>query len=214
MLRYQIKGQMTNKILFQGLNYNDLYQLNSFYKRSFNITLAFSIFISQSSTSQHRLGHPFTTILFQLEHVILELCIPSFTSICNTTKVAKSHRLSFAIPNTHSKNVLELIHTDVLGPFSVISAQSIKIFILFVDDYSHFLLGFSSMMQLSTFSNFKQYVETQISTKIKILRIDEGKEYYIKSVQAFLTLWYSTSIFMSLHTATKQCCRAQTLAYS
>lgn len=106
MLRYQIKGQMTNKILFQGLNHNDLYQLNFFYKRSFNITLAFSIFISQSSTSQHRLGHPFTTILYQLEHVILELCIPSFTSICFQSTIFHEHIFPFQRVTSNNRTIV------------------------------------------------------------------------------------------------------------
>ena len=77
-------------------------------------------------------------------------------------------------------DVLELIHTDICGPFPT-TWNGQQYFITFIDDYSHYCylyLIHEKSQSLDVFKNFKAEVENQLSKKIKVVRSDRGGEYY------------------------------------
>ena len=73
-----------------------------------------------------------------------------------------------------------LIHSDVWGPSPVSTASGYRWFVIFVDDCTHmswlYLLKHKDEV-LSVFKSFHVMVQTQFSTKIQILRFDNGGEY-------------------------------------
>ena len=76
---------------------------------------------------------------------------------------------------------LELIHTDICGPFPVKSVDGFDSFITFTDDYSRY--GYIYPIRdrseaLDKFKIFKSEVENQTDLKIKVVRSDRGGEYY------------------------------------
>jgi hypothetical protein len=80
-----------------------------------------------------------------------------------------------------STGVLEIIHTDICGPFNVKSVDGYDSFITFTDDYSRY--GYIYPIKersedLDKFKIFKAEVENQHDLKIKIVRSDHGGEYY------------------------------------
>ncbi|RVW21179.1 Retrovirus-related Pol polyprotein from transposon TNT 1-94 [Vitis vinifera] len=78
-------------------------------------------------------------------------------------------------------DVLELIHTDICGPFPTTSWNGQQYFITFIDDYSRYdylYLIHEKSQSLDVFKNFKAEVENQLSKKIKVVRSDLGGEYY------------------------------------
>ncbi|RVW92501.1 Retrovirus-related Pol polyprotein from transposon TNT 1-94 [Vitis vinifera] len=78
-------------------------------------------------------------------------------------------------------DVLELIHTDICGPFSTPSWNGQQYFITFIDDYSRYnylYLIHEKSQSLDVFKNFKAEVENQLSKKIKAVRSNRGGEYY------------------------------------
>ena len=78
-------------------------------------------------------------------------------------------------------DVLELIHTDICGPFPTPSWNGQQYFITFIDDYSWYdilYLIHEKSQSLDVFKNFKAKVENQLSKKIKTVRSDRGSEYY------------------------------------
>jgi hypothetical protein len=80
-----------------------------------------------------------------------------------------------------STGVLEIIYTDICGPFNVKSVDGYDSFITFTDDYSHY--GYIYPIKerseaLDKFKIFKAKVENQHDLKIKIVRSDRGGEYY------------------------------------
>nr|GEU30768.1 UBN2_2 domain-containing protein [Tanacetum cinerariifolium] len=81
---------------------------------------------------------------------------------------------------TRSTGLLELIHTDICGPFpSAIGGH--KSFITFIDDYSRYMYLFlinEKSKSLDIFETFKAKVENQLDRKIKVVRSDRGGEYY------------------------------------
>ncbi|GJZ79437.1 putative RNA-directed DNA polymerase [Tanacetum coccineum] len=81
---------------------------------------------------------------------------------------------------TRSTELLELIHTDICGPFpSGIGGH--KSFITFIDDYSRYMYLFlisEKSESLYMFKTFKAEVENQLDRRIKVVRSDRGGEYY------------------------------------
>ncbi|KAF0920196.1 hypothetical protein E2562_033748 [Oryza meyeriana var. granulata] len=84
---------------------------------------------------------------------------------------------------TRSSSPLEIIHTDICGPFPVTSVDGFDSFITFTDDYSRYgyIYPISDRSEsLEKFKIFKAEVENQHNAKIKVVRSDRGGEYYGK----------------------------------
>ena len=78
-------------------------------------------------------------------------------------------------------DVLELIHTDICGPFPKATRNGDRYFITFIDDYSrygHIYLIKEKAEALDVFIKFKTEVELQLNKRIKSIRSDRGGEYY------------------------------------
>ena len=59
--------------------------------------------------------------------------------LCKNCQISKMEKTSFKSKNYHSKEVLELVHTDLCGPIGIESYGGDKFSILFVDDYSRMM---------------------------------------------------------------------------
>jgi hypothetical protein len=80
-----------------------------------------------------------------------------------------------------STGILEIIHTDICGPFNVKSVDGYDSFITFTDNYSRY--GYIYPIKeksegLDKFKIFKAEVKNQRDLKIKVIRSDRGGEYY------------------------------------
>jgi Integrase core domain len=81
-------------------------------------------------------------------------------------------------------DVLELIYTDICGPFPTATRNGHVYLIRFIDDYSRYdyiYLIKENAQILNTFKSFKSEVELQLNKKIKGVRSDRGGEYYGRS---------------------------------
>ncbi|GKB65552.1 retrotransposon protein, putative, ty1-copia subclass, partial [Tanacetum coccineum] len=87
-------------------------------------------------------------------------------------------------PYTHqverAKDLLGLIHTNVCGPFKIMSRQGASYFFSFTDDFSRY--GYVYLLKhkhemFETFKVFQKEVENQLSKTIKSLRSNHGGEY-------------------------------------
>jgi len=75
--------------------------------------------------------------------------------------------------------ILERIHTDVCGPFSVASTAKHRYYVNFVDDFSRkcwILFMLKKSKTHSKFYEFKALVEKESGKKVKALRSDNGGE--------------------------------------
>jgi hypothetical protein len=80
-----------------------------------------------------------------------------------------------------STTTLEIIHTDICGPFFVKSVDGYDSFITFTDDYSRYGYIYpikEKSKALDKFKIFKAEAENQHDRRIKIVRSDHGGEYY------------------------------------
>ena len=78
------------------------------------------------------------------------------------------------------EGLLDLIHTDVCGPFRSATRDANHFYVTFTDDYSRY--GYIYLIKHNSetfekFKEFKQEVENQLGRKIKMLRSDRGGEY-------------------------------------
>ncbi|GJX04120.1 retrotransposon protein, putative, ty1-copia subclass [Tanacetum coccineum] len=101
-----------------------------------------------------------------------EKCVP-----CMSGKMARK-------PYTHqverAKDLLGLIHTDVCGPFKIMSRQGANYFVTFTDDFSRYDYVYLLKHKHEVFETFKVFqkdVENQLGKTIKSLRFDRGGEY-------------------------------------
>jgi len=112
-------------------------------------------------------------ILPKLDFSNLDQCID-----CIKGKFAKQIKKDGA---KCSSGLLELIHTDICGPFNVRSVDGFSYFITFTDDFScygYIYPIWEKSEALDKFKIFKAEVENQHELKIKVVRSDRGCEYY------------------------------------
>ncbi|GKE60928.1 retrotransposon protein, putative, ty1-copia subclass, partial [Tanacetum coccineum] len=79
-----------------------------------------------------------------------------------------------------AKDLLGLIHTDVCGPFKIMSRQGASYFLTFTDDFSRY--GYVYLLKhkhevFETFKVFQKEVENQLGKIIKSLHSNRGGEY-------------------------------------
>ncbi|KAI5339875.1 hypothetical protein L3X38_019148 [Prunus dulcis] len=113
------------------------------------------------------------SVLPPLNHEnIDEVCIPCIKG--KLTNLRKKGALG-------SKGLLELIHTDICGPFPNPTHEGFNYFITFTDDFSRYGYIYLIKEKSSALDKFKIYkaeVENQLNLKIKVVRSDRGGEYY------------------------------------
>ncbi|KAL0284522.1 UNVERIFIED_CONTAM: Retrovirus-related Pol polyprotein from transposon TNT 1-94 [Sesamum radiatum] len=76
-----------------------------------------------------------------------------------------------------ANGLLDLVHTDVCGPLSILARGGFSYFITFTDDHSRYGYVYLMRYKSEAFGRFKEYrleVENQTNRKIKALRSDRG----------------------------------------
>eukprot|EP00253_Pinus_taeda_P004235 PITA_04235 len=108
---------------------------------------------------------------------------------CNSSMVPENgNRVSFPSGGKRTKQILELVHSDVFGPVKVPSLGKLVYYVSFIDDFSrntwiYFLKKKSEVFD--RFKEFKALVENQTEKKIKVLRTDNGGEFRRKEFEEF-----------------------------
>ena len=129
-----------------------------------------------------RLGHPNFYYLRYLLPDLIKNKDPTFFQ-CEICELAKHHRSTFSIQPYQLSKPFLLLHTNVWGPSRISTQSRKKWFVTFIDDYTRvcsvYLLKEKSEVE-SVFQNFYTMVLTQFQEKIKIVRSDNGKEYFNK----------------------------------
>ena len=89
----------------------------------------------------------------------------------------------------HATEVLELIHSDVKGPFPVQTPEGYRFWVTFIDDKSRYWVVTPLKSKDGVYEAFKTFqaeVENQLGKKIKMFRNDKGGEYISNSLKAHL----------------------------
>lgn len=102
---------------------------------------------------------------------------------------AKLSRSPFPHSSSRSKELLELIHSDLMGPFETKSIGHARYALTFIDNFSRkvFVYFLSQKNQtFKTFKEFKSLIENQSGKRVKCLRSDGGGEYASAAFGEFL----------------------------
>ena len=83
---------------------------------------------------------------------------------------------------------MEVISSDVCGPFTPTTHDGCRYFVTFIDHYSHFVAIYLMKNKSEVLEKFKQYmkyVNAKMENKIARLRCDNGGEYTSKDFKDF-----------------------------
>src|ERR1700722_9810139 len=108
--------------------------------------------------------------------------------ICKGCALGKNIKKPFPSSSNRSKEILDLIHSDVCGPMPVKSLGGSLYYVIFIDDYSRKTWLYLLKTKGEVFNNFQEFkaeIENLTNKKIKKLRTDNGGEYTSKEFVAF-----------------------------
>jgi transposase InsO family protein len=107
-------------------------------------------------------------------------CNMDHHEVCKGCTLGKYAKTSHPNRDDRAKDILELIHSDVCGPFSFPSLCGFKYYVIFIDDHSRktWIVFMKKKDEvLSRFVEFRALVENQTNKKIKALRSNNRGEY-------------------------------------
>ncbi|KAM1789243.1 hypothetical protein ACFX11_039423 [Malus domestica] len=181
---------LTKKIIGRGTKRGDLYFVDDVSTGRVNLAQgAVDHKQRQIWLWHHRLGHPSFSYL---QHMFPDLFIGCSVSDfkCDTCVLAKSHHVSYPLNSHNSAIPFGLVHSDVWRPSLITTSSGIRSFVTFIDDCTQmtwlYLLKHKSDVFM-VFKTFHTMVQTQFSTRIRILRFDNGSEYVNNDFTHYLT---------------------------
>ena len=96
--------------------------------------------------------------------------------------------LIFPSGATRAEGILQLVHSDVFGPVSVPSLGKSIYHVSFIDDFSRKTWIYFLRKKFEVFDRFKEFkalVENQTEKIIKVMRTDNGEEFYGNEFEEF-----------------------------
>lgn len=124
-----------------------------------------------------RFGHLHFKALPDIQKMVRGMPIinSQHNGICKGCMLGKNAKKSFPRSFTRSKEILELIHSDVCGPMSSPSLNGYLYYVIFIDDYSRKTWIYFLKTKGETLGKFQEYkalVEKQTGKNIRALRTD------------------------------------------
>lgn len=184
---------VTKKMIGSGRERAGLYLLDSQWTSTRHVEQAHKSETCDSTEGKiwllhRRLGHVPFPMLKKIFPLFCHLDVSKFC--CEPCEFAKHHRVSFPISNTKSVTPFVIIHTDVWGPSRVVGLFGFRWFVTFIDDCSRvtwvYLMKDKSDV-FSCFQTFHKMVLNQFDARVKIVRSDNGGEYFFGGLKSYFT---------------------------
>ncbi|PWA87032.1 ribonuclease H-like domain-containing protein [Artemisia annua] len=137
----------------------------------------------------NRLGHPSDQVLTVLKHKLKDLKNTK-SDPCDICHKAKQTREPFPLSEHKTKNMGDLVHLDVWGPYKVTSREGFKYFLTVVDDYTRAVWVFLMKNKSEVFdhiTSFYNLIKNQFEKSVKVFRSDNGTEFVNKRFETFLS---------------------------
>lgn len=145
-----------------------------------------------------RLGHPSISrtaaVIKQFSLPILhseESEIISSSNPCGSCIHGKQSRLTFSTSQSRAANIIEILHTDIAGPFEVDSFEGHRYRLTIICDKSRYEWNFCIKSRSEVCHIIQKhilYLNTQFGTntiRVKTVRSDNAKEYVSHALQSF-----------------------------
>jgi transposase InsO family protein len=107
---------------------------------------------------------------------------------CDYCLFGKKHQVSFSQTSEKKHNVLNLVYSNVCGPFEVESLGGNRYFLTFIDDVSRKVWVYFLRTKDQIFKYFQEFhvmVERETNKKLRCLHSDNGGEYTFKEFKAY-----------------------------
>jgi hypothetical protein len=107
---------------------------------------------------------------------------------CEHCVYGKHNRVIFPSGAMREEGILQLVHSDVFGLVSVPSLGKSMYYVSFIDDFSRNTWIYFLRKKYEVFDRFKEFkalVENQTEKRIKVLRIDNGREFCENEFEEF-----------------------------
>ena len=129
----------------------------------------------------NRLGHPSSHITGVVSGVTeISSSVENLFTSCDVCLRAKQTRQCFPSSSNNLKEVFDLIHVDLWGPYRTTAFCGSRYFLTIVDDCSRavclYLLADKTLVSRQI-QNFLAMIERQFSRKVKKIRSDNGTEF-------------------------------------
>lgn len=161
------------QVFASGTAEGGLYRLNRQVQNAF--------LSSELEVWHRRLGHLNVQSLKQLKQMVTGFQLNKMENLnCVACFQGKHSRDPFPNSESRASKPLELVHTDLCGPFEVPSLAGSRYFVSFIDDATRkvFVYTLRTKDQVyEAYEDFKAMVERQTGFKLKILRSDNGREF-------------------------------------
>ena len=141
-----------------------------------------------------RVGHANVQRLRSMQTKELVTGLPKFKvdgmqKICEACQFGKQTKHAFPHDKNVSRNVLDIVHSDVWGPSKTMSMGGCRYYVTFIDDHTrkvwvYFMKEKSEVF--AHFQNFRMLVEKQTGMHVKCLRSDGGGEYFSNEFSEYL----------------------------
>lgn len=175
---FTVKDLQTRKALLRCDSSGDLYSLPASFKKPPVVSSALLAF--SPDLWHKRLGHLNNVSLNSVFRSNPLLCNKSSPlSSCEPCFLGKSIKQPFLASQSTVSKPFDIIHSD-LWTSPVMSLSGIKYYVLFLDQFTHYLWVYPLRHKsevLSKFLHFSAYVENHFSTKIKNIQCDNGGEF-------------------------------------
>ncbi|GJX09800.1 putative RNA-directed DNA polymerase [Tanacetum coccineum] len=137
--------------------------------------------LDKSKLWHSRLGHVNKKCIAQLQKDgVLESFNFKSDDVCESCLLGKMTKSPFTGLCEIGEGLLDLVHTDMCGPFGSATKDGKHYYVMFTDDFSRYGYVYLIKHKSDTFEVFKRYqneVENQLGRKIKVLQSDKGGEY-------------------------------------
>ncbi|KAK0590635.1 hypothetical protein LWI29_029723 [Acer saccharum] len=137
----------------------------------------------------HRiLGHPSFGYIRRLFPSLFNGCNFSYF-ICETCVMAKSHRTIFHLSDNKANLPFSLFHSDAWGPAPIQTLNGMRWYLTFVDDCTRMTWVYQLKHKSDVcliFRLFHEMVATRLGIQIKVLRSDNGRDYFKQELTKFM----------------------------
>ena len=138
-----------------------------------NLNIDSSNEVNKSCLWHYRLGHINKKRIAKLQSEgILESFDLKSDDVCEPCLLGKMTKSPFTGTCERGEDVLDLVHTDVCGPFRSPTRDGRHYYVTFTDDFSRYGYIYLIRQKSDTFEKFKEYrneVENRLGKKIKVL---------------------------------------------
>lgn len=170
------------ELVIEGVKENGLYYIDINKNKNDEI----SLLTKEKGTAlewHRRLGHPSREILKTLTKVANGIKIDGNDKIEETCEIcikAKQTKLPHNTIRKRGERILEIINTDVCGPFETETHDGKRYFVTMIDDHSHFTKVYLVRQKSDVpeiIKNYIQETEREKNEKVSCIRCDNGGEY-------------------------------------